>query len=133
MKFDPTKPVRTRDGRPARIVVTDLKGFYEDTILALVKSPSGREYTYTYTADGSYVRDDTISPHDLINVPERTETFQNVYLKSVEGKPASRVAMAAYTSLENAATARRMTDHIGTIKTVLEDGKLVSVEIVDRV
>lgn len=77
-KFDPTKPVQTRDGRKARILCTDMKN---DTypIGAAVMQGEGREVIRTYTADGherANVRD---NDEDLVNVPEETVEWLNYY------------------------------------------------------
>ena len=54
MTFDPTRPVQTRDGRPARIVATDRHCPGEDvSIVALVKDKTGtRENVLAYRRDG---------------------------------------------------------------------------------
>ena len=41
-KFDPSRPVQTRDGRKARIVCVDMKRDHYP-ILALVENPNGLE------------------------------------------------------------------------------------------
>jgi len=72
-KLDINKPVQTRDGRPARIIATDVKSSYP--IVALVKvcinNNEECENNVSYTKDGkcfaSKIEDD---PRDLINVPE---------------------------------------------------------------
>ncbi len=71
MTFDPTKPIQTRDGRPARILCTDARGHLP--IVALVGTPHGPEYVQRYTVLGCEYRNVPL-PHDLINVPENTGT-----------------------------------------------------------
>lgn len=73
--FDPTKPVQTCCGLPARIVC---RNRMEDTfpIVALVND-SGTEVVYTYTIEGS--RNYKVpSLYDLINIPE-PEVWVNAY------------------------------------------------------
>jgi hypothetical protein len=69
--FDPTKPVRTRDGRPARIVCTDKKtGVLSDgpSILALTLDYEGTEETpRTYRPDGTCFSDMREGRNDLVN------------------------------------------------------------------
>lgn len=68
-KFDPTKPVQTRDGRKARIICTDVNHkFYP--IMALVQDFDGSEYAVSFTVDGCALHqgDDEL-PKDLVNTP----------------------------------------------------------------
>lgn len=79
MTFDPTKPVRTRDGRAARIICTDrCDGLYP--IVALVVGGEGRESIEVYTSDGRW--DAPLKnehPRDLFNIPEERSRWMNVY------------------------------------------------------
>lgn len=79
MGLDLTKPVRTRDGRPVRILCTDAAG--SAPIFALVRQSAAREDVYRYRLDGSLNdtgprRDD---PLDLVNSPEATSVYAAVY------------------------------------------------------
>lgn len=71
MTFDPTKPVRTRDGRPARIVCTDkVSGVSSDgpCILALTLDYGGIEETpRTYKRSGQCFSHQMDGRHDLVN------------------------------------------------------------------
>jgi hypothetical protein len=67
MPFDPTKPVQTIGGQPARIVCTDRK-HDELPILALVKDSSGSEQAYFYHKNGACCA--SLPQLTLINVPE---------------------------------------------------------------
>lgn len=74
--LDLTKPVRTRDGRKARIVCTDVDDGTEYPILALVKSRlNGKEESYSYRICGSYSVRAVEDPSDLVNV-EPLEVFE---------------------------------------------------------
>lgn len=81
MKFDPTKPVKTRDGRKARILATDIKT-PKYAILAAVErkeKPDEEEIDF-YMADGhSYV--DHECGDDLVNIPTKRKLrgWVNVY------------------------------------------------------
>lgn len=66
-KFDPTKPVQTRDGRKARIICTDRKG--EMPIVALITSEDGTETISDFKLNGSYWCG--LKESDLINIPQR--------------------------------------------------------------
>ena len=77
MTFDPTKPVRTRDGKPARIIATDLKS--DHPIVAAVKDKNGDEYHYGYTKNGHWIDDSYEGAIDLVNIPEKHELWVNVY------------------------------------------------------
>lgn len=68
--FDPTKPAQTCDGRPARILCTDLKTYLQWPILAAVTELDGREHTYYFSAAGvlpGYAINN--GRGDLVNVP----------------------------------------------------------------
>ncbi len=82
-KFDPTKPVQTRDGRAARIICTDrvypgatLDGG-DSSIIALVTNDA-RETVYHYGKDGK-INARSFLDHDLINIPEETTVWIAVY------------------------------------------------------
>ncbi len=75
MPFDPTKQVRTRDGRPARILCTDRRrGIGDYPILALVRESVSAldESLYNYSSCG-YLHIGRENSLDLINyTPELT-------------------------------------------------------------
>ena len=77
MAFDPTKPVRTRDGRPARIVCTDARGTFP--VVALVADEDGDESPREYTLSGHVHSGAAPNNLDLINAPERHVRWVNVY------------------------------------------------------
>lgn len=89
-KIDTTKPLHTRDGKPVRILCTDLKGyrnviekdlygnysrirpdFRTDLLLGLILNDDGSEETKRWTPEGldlSYTRpDNEEKPTDLMN------------------------------------------------------------------
>ena len=70
--FDPTKPVQTRGGDPARIIEIGIKGEYGETMLAMT-SENGEIVQLKYFGDGKLYAN-RISHLDLINVStERKE------------------------------------------------------------
>jgi hypothetical protein len=79
-KFDPTKPVCRRDGRPARVLCADLEGSVY-TIAAAVKEEDGTEMVDTYTLAGFQdLKDMTgANQNDLVNVPQRVTFWTNLY------------------------------------------------------
>lgn len=111
-EFDPTKPVQTRDGRPARIICTDRK-HSRDVIVALVTSDTTNdEHLVTYCASGQYV--DSITDNvDLVNIPVRVSRYYNIY---TTGDPCFHL------SLECARRALHGNNYIGTIEVIREDG-----------
>lgn len=64
--FDPSKPVQTRSGKPARII--SLKGKAEAPITAIVNRTHG-EAIFSYRTDGKLQSSE--SSLDLVNVPEK--------------------------------------------------------------
>jgi hypothetical protein len=110
--FDPSKPVQTRDGRPARIVATDVKND-EYPILALIAEEDDTEYEATFTAEGAFLNDGCENARDLVNVPETTTEYVNL------GGAFSRQEFA-----------EREHEGWAVAKLVREGSKIVSAEIV---
>jgi hypothetical protein len=84
MTFDPTKPVQTRSGMPARIICTD-RADPIIPIIALYKTPEGCEGVIHCKKDGSYSLSRSIgqSNFDLVNVPETVvEYYLSYYIKN---------------------------------------------------
>jgi len=81
-KFDPTKPVQTRNGRKAEIIPCDgFKGDDGETIIARVWESRGHQEITCYYDSGLFSRGHT-SCIDLINIPEKPKTIErwvNVY------------------------------------------------------
>lgn len=108
MSLDLSKPVRTREGRPARIVATDRKGT-QYPVVAFVIDLDGHEYITTHTKSGK------ISAHtlgaaacgDLVNVPNRVQgsLWLNVY------RPEEKLGICAYATRELADEAQARSVH----------------------
>jgi hypothetical protein len=78
-KFDPTKPVQTRDGRKARIVDTNYKDILgHGQIVAIISEPSGYETLVVYCDDGQ-MYEDRNAVRNLVNVPEKRGFWVNFY------------------------------------------------------
>ena len=74
---NPSRKIVTRDGRNARIVCTDKKGF--NPILALVtKHDSIAEDIYLYTKNGE-LNEGNSTKSSLFFVPEKHERWVNLY------------------------------------------------------
>lgn len=73
MAFDPSKPVRTRDGRAARILATNQTktegGGYIYPIRAEVEHPAkpGETICWNYLADGRWKSNEARNRNDLVN------------------------------------------------------------------
>jgi hypothetical protein len=77
-EFDPTKPVQTRAGRPARILCTDYAPhYYNRNILAIVTYDDGHEVVWSYRANGSFRDNGKEDNLDLVNVP--VKKYYNIY------------------------------------------------------
>lgn len=115
MTFDPTKPVQTRDGRPVRILCTDLKeeGY---PIAAAVQGWDGSERLESFTTDGRLISGGGRYPKlDLVNVPDHGSFWINVFGDGVLGSP-----------WDNRADADRRKGERGSLLEIrMCDGKLV--------
>lgn len=110
-EFDPTKPVQTRDGRPARIICTD-REHVTDNIVALVSLDPRGEHVFEFRKDGHYLcnKEDVL---DLVNIPERRIVFWNTY---------NCGDSCVHTTLEDARAGCLFGNHyIGTIE-IVSDG-----------
>ena len=77
-KLDLSKPLKTKDGRPVRIISREAKGTYP--VIGLIMF-DGEEVPKSYTEDGAYSAHGTGS-FDLENVPEPEmvrEGWANIY------------------------------------------------------
>lgn len=83
-RFDPTKPVQTRDGRKARILATDLKDPNYPILAAVTLPRTGLERPIVYTSEGKWsLSRNCFSESDLINIPE--EKYLNLWKSSARG------------------------------------------------
>ena len=74
---NPSRKVMTRDGRPVRIICTDMKS-YNEKIVGLIMSDTGIESIFTWTQQGKqYLNMD--APNDLFFAPEKHEGWINIY------------------------------------------------------
>lgn len=119
MSFDPKKPVRTRDGRAARIICEDAVGEQPIVALVRVKTTKGPiEITHNYSENGRYYISDNDCVLDLVNIPERKSYWVNVYYDKTVG--------STWYSLED--LKKSNTRHAaGVIELVFEDDNLVEV------
>lgn len=93
--IDLNQTVRTRDGREARIVSTHMPGRFP--LLAVITNPDGTDTANRYTAAGKYFGVPGEHDADLVNLPQETEEFRNVYLKGFhEDDQTSYVSHAYY-------------------------------------
>lgn len=119
-KLDVTKPVTTRDGRPARIICTDRKGLGDFDLIVLVNgcTISSSEMILCYSNNGTlYADGDLTGRNDLINVVEKTSTWQNMY-PSDGGSTAKSKAEAYGQAVKQSL--------IGYLRRDYEDGVFVS-------
>lgn len=114
---NPSRKVVTRDGRPVRIICTDMKS-YNEKIVGLIPSDTGIESIVTWTQQGKqYLNMDT--PNDLFFAPEKHEGYINVYRNRDGGRT---YAGAVYDSQEDAEK-RKVIDenYVTTIKIEWEE------------
>lgn len=111
-EFDPTKPVQTRDGRPARIICTDRK-HSRDVIVALVTTDTGEERIYDFSEAGFFLSYQE-SGVDLVNIPARRHEYVNCYANA---EPCFHSSWE--TARQGATNSDRV--YIGTVEIVCED------------
>lgn len=98
------KPVRTRDGRKARIVCFDRKVLLY-SVIALIEEPDGEEDIVLYSKDGHYEPDGTLCELDLMMFPEKKEGWAMICK--------SELYESEEIALEDA---KRFEDYIKTVK-----------------
>ena len=115
---NPSRRIVTRDGRNARIICTDKKGF-EYPIVALIENKlEGFEGVLYYTKDGEYTANKS-SDKDLFFAPEKHEGWINIYRNEDEDY---YKGMVIFSSKEDAIEkGRRFSDYITTTKIEWEE------------
>ena len=73
------KPVCTRDGRKARILCFDRKGYNMFPIVALIMNGDRESDIYTYRPNGTWDNSGNESDKDLMMLPEKEEGWVNIY------------------------------------------------------
>lgn len=81
-ELDLTKPVQTRQGSKVTILKTDVR-HPKFPIIAVVDEGE-HQHSISYTAEGKYYTSYHASSYDLVNVPEVTTQYCNLYS---EGDP----------------------------------------------
>ena len=114
---NPSRKVVTRDGRPVRIICTDMKS-YNEKIVGLIMNDNGMESIFTWTQQGKeYVNSDT--SNDLFFAPERHEGWINIYRDSDNGRVYTG---RSYDSKEDAEKRKASDeDYVTTIKIEWEE------------
>ena len=115
---NPSRKLVTRDGRPVRIICTDMKS-YNEKIVGLIMSDTGMESIFTWTQQGKQYINIDDAPIDLFFAPEKHIGWINVYRNSDSGYT---YAGAVYDSKEDAEK-RKVIDenYVTTIKIEWEE------------
>ena len=112
-------PVRTRDGRKARIIAFDRRLFYKNVsypILALVERSDGEDDVCGYNEKGKVLIEDGAEyKDDLMMLPEKHEGWVNVY-KVVNGHESGKIF-----ATEEEAKTKANDGRVATIKIEWED------------
>lgn len=114
MKIDLKKPITTRDGRPVRILATDVSGFLpngsmrgelrHDLILGLIRNSDGTDETKRWKPEGFDVNGVGVTnPGDLVNV--KIKKWQWAYLDGPSFVTRGGVTVMHYASKHEAHTA----------------------------
>lgn len=124
MSIDWTKPIQTNGGRKARLLGTFANQNGNGHVVA-VDIGNGNERIQSCYPHGGTGHHEDVSEH-IINAPERSERFINIYAES-------GVAYFVHPTLEEAKRTAELTAKtppIGHLKIVMENGKAVKAEIV---
>ena len=91
--FDPTKPVRLRNGQEA-VVFTEFQNTSVRPLLGLVKGSHGDWYARNWRADGRYSYSGRDSHYDLVNITAKRKrgVWLNVYKYGTEAFATKDVA-----------------------------------------
>lgn len=108
---------QTRDGRPARIICTDLKGG-DLTVAAAIMGDGDLESILRFRADGKALRSNAETDADLINKPApMPAVWLNVYGNTISGEHESKAD----------ADASADDDRIACRAVQFRDGKVIDV------
>ena len=111
---NPSRMVVTGDGRPVRIICTDMKS-YNEKIVGLIMSDTGIESIFTWTQQGKqYLNMDT--PNDLFFAPEKHIGWVNIYQVGKNKK-----CGFIYETEEAAKDQFESNEHIATVKVEWEE------------
>lgn len=120
------KPMQTRDGRDVRYLGR-LEGDLTFPLVFAVGSGRGYETNANRDENGLYIQG-SATPHDIVNVPERTSMFHTFH---AEGCPShgtrSKIGDCEFTSLEYAEMLIEG-DWEGVLEIIREDGVTVDVK-----
>lgn len=106
---------QTRDGRPARILATDLRNKWP--IVAAVEE-RGKDDVVLYCADGRLWDDSAEHVSDLINIPVKREGWVNIYHSTrADGLECGTV----HPTEADAKGCARLVDAIATVKIEWEE------------
>ena len=136
--FDPSKPVQTRDGRPARIISTDAVGITDSSgrnsamnqpILAAIGVGAEAKFE-KFEASGRYTRFGE-RDEDLVNPIEKIVAYHTFNFKGGCGLGEAGIELGtiANRSVEGARDLLRSSRWDGVMKITTVDGKLTAVEI----
>jgi hypothetical protein len=122
--IDFNKPLQTRDGRPVRILATDLKGIYP---VAAVVPSGGEETVQSFTLDGRFYAsaDSEETEWDLRNVPEETVEYGNFY----PDRGSATYAWCRYVEREAAREGKAPDGSGVTLKVTKVDGRITAVSL----
>lgn len=88
------KPVCTRDGRKARIICFDRKGYNQFPIIALIVNGDKESDVYTYRPNGTWDNNGNESEKDLMMIPEKKEGWVNIYRDGEINRKTGRTVFA---------------------------------------
>ena len=113
--IDINKKYTTRDGRPVRILATDLKN--EDYPICGTYTDNGEEYVGSWTKDGEYSRNGVVDNRDLIEVKQKKTGWINIYSNDEIHKTSEFV----FNNEESAKVLAKTPSYVTTIKIEWEE------------
>lgn len=124
--LDLSKPVQTRDGRPAKIVSTSMSGSYQIGII-VTQEDGSESFDCVDRRGRAYAHEET--PGDLVNTPVRTEAYSRILRRN--GEPLGlRVSSIQHRSLAVAKGQGGTSGLVGFLKITTADGEVEGTEFI---
>ena len=117
---NPNLEIITREGKPAKIIYTNRKGYNVKPVVALITIPNGTEVIKTYWENGIETQGYTDNPNDLFFKPVKRIGWINIY--NIPNSSYNNISSNIYSDKESAEKwAIKDDSYIGAIQIEFED------------